>query len=112
MPSAVTSKVIHTDSESINRVIQSLAPSTRFGVGVINSQSQHVAAPKPLEMLSAWLESSEDRKTTLYLWAEAFIRCGSCKRSWDAWLMENPATEPLAGWIEQATAEIRKNGWV
>ena len=62
--------------------------------------------------LKAWLQSSQDRNKTLDTWGEAFIRCGSCKQSWKTWLEKNPIIEPVSDWVEKASEEIRKNGWV
>lgn len=46
------------------------------------------------------------------LWSEVYIRCGRCKREWDAWLKENPVGDDLAGWIEKAAKVVTENRWI
>lgn len=45
-------------------------------------------------------------------WAEVYIRCGKCKRGWDAWLAENPVSEPLEEWIAKATSVVTEKRWI
>ena len=46
------------------------------------------------------------------LWAEVYIRCGRCKREWDAWLAENLVTEPLSDWTAKAAAVVTEKRWI
>jgi len=62
--------------------------------------------------LSAWLSESSDYERTLYLWGEAFIKCGSCKREWDAWCTANPIHVDHEAWLAAAEQAIRDHGWV
>ena len=45
-------------------------------------------------------------------WAEVYIRCGRCKREWDAWLAKNPVTEPLDEWIAKAKSVVMEKRWI
>jgi len=50
-----------------------------------------------------------ESKTT---WAEVYIRCGRCKREWNAWLAENPIGNDLPGWLEAATKIVTEKRWI
>lgn len=45
-------------------------------------------------------------------WAEVYIRCGRCKREWDAWLAENPVAEPLDEWTAKAKSVVMEKRWI
>ena len=60
------------------------------------------------EKALADLESFENKS----IWAEVYIRCGRCKREWDAWLLENPVSDLLDEWVEKARAVVTENRWV
>lgn len=54
------------------------------------------------------LETYQDKQT----WAEVYIRCGKCKRGWDAWLAENPVSEPLKDWLAKAKSVVMEKRWI
>ena len=56
---------------------------------------------KALQMLSEFA----DKK----LWAAAYLSCGRCYRGFIEWLDANPVDD---GWVERATEQIQKNGWL
>ena len=56
----------------------------------------------------AALSTFENKAT----WAEVYIRCGRCKREWDAWLAENPVTDPLDEWIAKAKSVVIEKRWI
>lgn len=45
-------------------------------------------------------------------WAEVYIRCGRCKRGWDAWLAGNPVSEPLDEWVAKAKSVVLEKRWI
>ena len=56
----------------------------------------------------AALSTFENKAT----WADVYIRCGRCKREWDAWLAKNPVTEPLDEWIAKAKSVVLEKRWI
>lgn len=70
---------------------------------------------KPSELTSEWKAKALSDLATYAnktLWAEVYIRCGRCKREWNAWIAENPVSEPLSEWVAKAAAVIAEKRWI